>query len=191
MSENQVNGRVVRDVAANGQIDPIRRGRKARTKLSVALDDIDLVGRTNTTLEQEARSAENAGREYDATLGREDIDSLIRAYAGDGCSAAHDISRRSVDYKLEVTASLRRAEVGRNRATTLAIDEREGRVPVRVILLVRVVVECDVGVTSFVKELCRDDCRLLEVTFSIRGGMIRAREARSYFTGVRLMVCPR
>jgi hypothetical protein len=102
LAEDKVDRRVVRDVVADGEVDPLGRGREVRTLLGVRLRDVQLVGGADTGLEQNARRAEGTGGQDDAAVRVERVVTGVRAHAGGLGAVAGDSLDSRVRDELEV-----------------------------------------------------------------------------------------
>jgi len=96
-----VDGRMVRNIEAHGEIDILRGWRQVLAKGRIPLHDPDHIRGTDPTLDQDLRRTKGTGRENDSPLRRQRNDairpqaSVVRADPGDFGTTANDAVNRS------------------------------------------------------------------------------------------------
>lgn len=138
-----VDGGVVLDIVANGQRDVLSSRWKTGGRVRILCNDAYHVRRADAALEQDAGGAECAGGEDDAALGRERVDALVGADAGDLGAISDEVGNERVGDEFEVLARLRGAEVAGDRSAALSVDVVVRRVAVRMVLEIGVIVDGD------------------------------------------------
>lgn len=129
VSKNQVNTRVIRNVLANRQVDPILLLWEVRTRRRMALHNVEHVLWPDTTLKEKPRRTEGARGEDDTPfLGEWDEPAwsdvgVVGLHTGDLGAVADDVLDYGVGAVEEVRAGDGGLVVGCDRACTFAIDK--------------------------------------------------------------------
>jgi len=192
-----VDGRVIRNIVANWEIDPLFLGNEARSSLCMVLDDVQHVARANSTAEQDPGATERSSGQDNASSGvegneavRADIQ-IVSLDTSDQCTLANYIEDVGVVLVSEVWAFDGALVVSSDRTSTLAIDEGECTVAVHEVLAVGGVVEGDVSVAFGPQQSSGNVGNLHQVSLSVCRGMICPWKTSLQFRGVRLVETPR
>lgn len=185
MADDGVGVEVVIQVVANGEVDPRGVVDEVRAVEDRVLDDLELVGGTNTGAEEDLGTAESTGRENDTAGDVLDLDDTLVATISEGLDlnggnvavgADHTLDD-GVEPEVEVGAGLGGAKVGSQGAATLTTGEHVRGVGEGAVLAVRGVVSRDLLPASSPETASKDIETLLEVTLTILGRRVSAGNA--------------
>ena len=128
-----VDRRVVLCVLTDRKVDPLVLRWQVLRSSRVALDDLELVGRANAALEEDARGTERAGGQDHATIGGERNEavransSVVGLDTKDLRAVAHNVRDEDIVLVREVRASQSSLKVGGDGTSTLAVNELKHR----------------------------------------------------------------
>lgn len=185
VADDGVGVEVVIQVVANGEVDPRGVVDEVRAVEDRVLDDLELVGGTNTGAEEDLGTAESTGRENDTAGDILDLDDTLVATISEGLDlnggnvavgADHTLDD-GVEPEVEVGAGLGGAKVGSQGAATLTTGEHVRGVGEGAVLAVRGVVSRDLLPASSPETASKDIETLLEVTLTILGRRVSAGNA--------------